>query len=73
MLSLKAEILRKQQELSKTRAENEIKIAQLKKNAPLDLKNKSVEERQKQDELSTEEENLLIKSRCAKPLIKFKY
>jgi hypothetical protein len=62
LLSLKAEILRKQQELGKAKSENEIKIRNLKKNSPLDLKNKGIEQRQTQD-LSEEEENLLKKSR----------
>ncbi|XP_044262244.1 coiled-coil domain-containing protein 174 [Tribolium madens] len=64
LLSLKAEILRKQQELAKAKAENEVKIRQIKKNTPLDLKNKGIEQRQAQD-LSEEEENLLKKSREA--------
>ncbi|RZC32897.1 coiled-coil domain-containing protein 174 [Asbolus verrucosus] len=65
LLSLKAEILRKQQELSKARAENEVKIRNLKKNSPLDLKNKGVEQRQTAQDLSEEEENLLKKSKEA--------
>ena len=61
LLSLKAEILRKQEELSKAKAENDVKIRNLKKNSPLDLKNKGVEQRQTQD--TSEDEDLLKKSR----------
>ncbi|EFA13255.1 coiled-coil domain-containing protein 174 [Tribolium castaneum] len=64
LLSLKAEILRKQQELAKAKVENEVKIRQIKKNTPLDLKNKGIEQRQAQD-LSEEDQNLLKKSREA--------
>lgn len=62
LLSLKAEILRKQQELSKVQKDNKVKIQNLKKNTPLDLKNKGVEQRESRD-ISDEEINLLKQSR----------
>lgn len=62
LLSLKAEILRKQQELAKVQKDNKVKIQNLKKNTPLDLKNKGVEQRENND-ISEEEINLLKKSR----------
>lgn len=62
LLSLKAEILRKQQELSKVKKDNRVKIQNLKNNTPLDLKNKGVELREANDG-NSEDENLLQKSR----------
>ncbi|CAH0552558.1 unnamed protein product [Brassicogethes aeneus] len=62
LVSLKAEILRKQQELSKVKAANDIKILNIKKNTPIEFKNKGVEERSKKD-LTEQEENQLKKSR----------
>lgn len=62
MLSLKAEILRKQNELGKAKIQNNIKIAQhVKKNTPLDIKNKGIEKRLIND--FVEDEDLLKKSR----------
>lgn len=61
MLSLKAEILRKQQELSKAKLENEVKKKVLKNN-PLDIKNKGIELREKNDQ-TDENEDLLKQSR----------
>ncbi|KAJ8969678.1 hypothetical protein NQ317_000541 [Molorchus minor] len=49
LLSLKAEILRKQQELIKAKADNDQKIKIIKKNTPLEIKNKGVESRQIRD------------------------
>lgn len=40
-MSLKAEILRKHQELAKAKSDNERKIKLIKKNTPLEFKNKS--------------------------------
>ncbi|XP_057670827.1 coiled-coil domain-containing protein 174 [Diorhabda carinulata] len=48
LLSLKAEILRKQEDISKAKIENEAKIKVLKK-VPLEIKNKGVEERSNKD------------------------
>lgn len=48
LLSLKAEILRKQEDISKAKIENEAKIKVLKK-VPLEIKNKGVEERGNKD------------------------
>ncbi|XP_018576141.1 coiled-coil domain-containing protein 174 [Anoplophora glabripennis] len=62
LLSLKAEIIRKQQELIKTKADNEVKIKTIKKNAPLEIKNKGIEARQKND-ITEEEEDLLKQSK----------
>nr|CAH7738206.1 unnamed protein product [Callosobruchus chinensis] len=59
LLSLKAEILRKQQELVKSKAENEVKREIIKKKTPLELKNKGVEDRKRFDE--TEEDKDLLK------------
>ncbi|CAH1183265.1 unnamed protein product [Phaedon cochleariae] len=64
LLSLKAEILRKQQELVKAKAGNEVKIKVLKKNTPLEIKNKGVEGRSRNDE-TEEEQDLLKQSRSA--------
>ncbi|CAG9854937.1 unnamed protein product [Phyllotreta striolata] len=61
LLSLKAEILRKRDELSKIKVENEVKKKVLKNN-PLDIKNKGVEEREKFDQ-TEENEDLLKQSR----------
>lgn len=62
MLSLKAEILRKQDELSKVKVQNNINIAQhVKKNTPLDIKNKGIEKRMVNE--IVEDEDLLRKSR----------
>ncbi|CAH1104679.1 unnamed protein product [Psylliodes chrysocephalus] len=61
LLSLKAEILRKQQELSKAKLENEVKKKVLKNN-PLDIKNKGIELREKNDQ-TDEHEDLLKQSR----------
>lgn len=63
-MSLKAEILRKQEELSKVKKDNKVKINNLKKNAPLDLKNKGVEQRESND-YNSDEDDLLKKSRSA--------
>ncbi|KAI4460308.1 hypothetical protein MML48_6g00017791 [Holotrichia oblita] len=64
LLSLKAEILRKQEEVNKEKLLNKAKAAQgIKKGSPLDLKNKGVDERQQSD--SFEDEDLLKKSRSA--------
>uniref|UniRef100_A0A1Y1MAG5 CCDC174 alpha/beta GRSR domain-containing protein n=1 Tax=Photinus pyralis TaxID=7054 RepID=A0A1Y1MAG5_PHOPY len=62
LLSLKAEILRKQEELNKTKLENQTKTAPTKKLTPLEVKNKGVEQRTVND-ISEEDENLLKKSR----------
>lgn len=62
LLSLKAEIFRKQQELIKAKADNEVKIKVIKKNTPLEIKNKGIEARQKND-ITEEEENLLKQSK----------
>ncbi|KAF2885118.1 hypothetical protein ILUMI_21052 [Ignelater luminosus] len=62
LLSLKAEINRKQEELNKAKLQNKIKKAQLKK--PLEIKNKDVEQRKAQDG-NEEDVNLLEKSRIA--------
>ncbi|VEN42769.1 unnamed protein product [Callosobruchus maculatus] len=59
LLSLKAEILRKQQELVKAKADNEVKREIIKKKTPLELKNKGVEDRKRFDE--TEEDKDLLK------------
>nr|CAI5818239.1 unnamed protein product [Callosobruchus analis] len=59
LLSLKAEILRKQQELVEAKAENKIKREIIKKKTPLELKNKGVENRKRFDD--TEEEKDLLK------------
>ncbi|KAJ8921808.1 hypothetical protein NQ315_008437 [Exocentrus adspersus] len=64
LLSLKAEILRKQQELVKAKADNEIKIKIIKKNTPLEIKNKGIEARLRND-ITEEEENLLKLSKSA--------
>lgn len=61
MLSLKAEILRKQQECTKIKADNEVKIKTLKKNTPLEVKNK--EKLADNAPLTDAEEELLKKSR----------
>ncbi|XP_060524006.1 coiled-coil domain-containing protein 174 [Cylas formicarius] len=58
LLSLKAEILRKQEELTKAKVENDQKIKVIKKNNPLEFKNKGVEERGSRD-LSEEDLDLL--------------
>ncbi|KAI4460358.1 hypothetical protein MML48_6g00005168 [Holotrichia oblita] len=64
LLSLKAEILRKQEEVNKEKLLNKAKAAQgIKKGSPLDLKNKGVDERQQNDNF--EDEDLLKKSRSA--------
>lgn len=60
LLCLKAEILRKQEELKKATLENKVRKAPTKK--PLEFKNKGVEERQQNDH-NEEDENLLRKSR----------
>lgn len=60
MLSLKAEILRKQEELNKSKLQNKAKKPQPKK---LEVKNKGVEEREVNDYV--EDEDLLLKSRKA--------
>ncbi|KAJ8936226.1 hypothetical protein NQ318_009359 [Aromia moschata] len=60
LLSLKAEILRKQQELIKAKADNDLKIKVIKKNTPLEIKNKGLEARQIKD-LEEEDEDLLKK------------
>lgn len=62
LLSLKAEISRKQQELIKARADNEVKIKVIKKNTPLEIKNKGIEARQKND-ITEEEADLLRQSK----------
>ncbi|KAG5889004.1 hypothetical protein JTB14_033934 [Gonioctena quinquepunctata] len=62
LLSLKAEILRKQEELTKAKFENAIKIKVLKKNTPLEIKNKGVEGRNKRDE-NSDDEDLLKQSK----------
>lgn len=72
LLSLKAEILRKQQELSKVQKDNKVKIQNLKKNTPLDLKNKGVEQRESRD-ISDEEINLLKQSRYLSFYIAFSF
>ncbi|KAF5270394.1 hypothetical protein FQR65_LT05582 [Abscondita terminalis] len=64
LLSLKAEILRKQEELTKSKLTNEVKKVQNKKLKPLEVKNKGLEQRELND-LNEEEENLLKKSRSA--------
>ncbi|XP_028136437.1 coiled-coil domain-containing protein 174 [Diabrotica virgifera virgifera] len=61
LLSLKAEILRKQQELSKAKVENDVKIKTLKK-SPLEIKNKGVEARDRNDQ-SDVDQDLLKQSR----------
>ncbi|GJQ74237.1 hypothetical protein Trydic_g23461 [Trypoxylus dichotomus] len=64
LLSLKAEILRKQEEVNKEKLLNKAKAAQgIKKGSPLDLKNKGLSERQKND--TFEDEDLLKKSKSA--------
>nr|XP_023014486.1 coiled-coil domain-containing protein 174 [Leptinotarsa decemlineata] len=64
LLSLKAEILRKQQELTKAKFDNEVKVKILKKNTPLEIKNKGIESRIRNDECP-EDEDLLKQSRSA--------
>lgn len=61
LLSLKAEILRKQEELNKNKHENRSKTPHLKKLTPLEVKNKGVEQRTLND--TNEDENLLKQSR----------
>ncbi|KAF5290891.1 hypothetical protein FQA39_LY14571 [Lamprigera yunnana] len=62
LLSLKAEILRKQEELTKTKLQNQTKRLQNKKVTPLEVKNKGLGQRELND-TNEEEENLLRKSR----------
>ncbi|KAK4883559.1 hypothetical protein RN001_006878 [Aquatica leii] len=64
LLSLKAEILRKQDELSKVKLQNETKKVIKKKVTPLEVKNKGLEQRELND-INHEEENLFKKSRAA--------
>nr|XP_022908615.1 coiled-coil domain-containing protein 174 [Onthophagus taurus] len=62
LLSLKAEILRKQDEVTKAKLQNKAKsVQESRKSTPLELKNKGVTERSKFDEV--EDEDLLKKSR----------
>ncbi|CAG9826242.1 unnamed protein product [Diabrotica balteata] len=61
LLSLKAEILRKQQELNKAKVDNDVKIKILKK-SPLEIKNKGVEARDRNDQ-SDVDQDLLKQSR----------
>lgn len=68
LLSLKAEILKKHQELAKVKSENEKKINIIKKSTPLEFKNKAHMNDNKQQTGETEAENeecqgLLKKSR----------
>ncbi|XP_030754066.1 coiled-coil domain-containing protein 174 [Sitophilus oryzae] len=62
LLSLKAEILRKQEDLAKAKADNAEKIKVIKKKSPLELKNKGVNERARRD-FGDEEQDLLKLSR----------
>ncbi|KAF7266878.1 coiled-coil domain-containing protein 174 [Rhynchophorus ferrugineus] len=62
LLNLKAEILRKEDDLVKAKSENVQKLKVIKKRAPLELKNKGVEER-KQFDYTEEELDLLKLSR----------
>lgn len=58
LLSLKAEILRKQQELHKVKTQNENKIKTIKRNTPLQEKhNEGLESRIQKDEEQNKEEN----------------
>lgn len=64
MLSLKAEILRKQEEVNKEKLLNKAKAARgIKKGSPLEIKNKGINDRQKND--VWEDDDLLKKSRSA--------
>ena len=59
---MKAEILRKHGEVNKAKLDNRVKIANAeKKQTPLDLKNKGIDERRRND--IVEDEDLLRKSR----------
>ncbi|KAL1506521.1 hypothetical protein ABEB36_005869 [Hypothenemus hampei] len=62
LLSLKAEILRKQEGFSKAKLDNEEKFITIKKKS-LELRNKGIENRS-QNDLTDEEHNLLRLSKC---------
>lgn len=56
--------MRKQEELQKARAENDVKIRTIKKNTPLEIKNKGLEQRILND-LTEEEQDILKQSRIS--------
>lgn len=59
-MSLKAEILRKHQELAKAKSDNERKIKLIKKNTPLEFKNKNlnINDKETTTEIITESEDI---------------
>lgn len=61
---MKAEILRKQEEIQQAKSENDIKIKTIKKNIPLEIKNKGLEKRLLND-LTEEDKDILKQSRLS--------